>query len=68
MSFVLSLFLLGAIYSSGQLIGFFGTMCFLVASLPFLFDGALGVISIGRQQNSVPSSSNTEAETDEDDF
>lgn len=55
MSFVMSFFLLSAIYSSGQLIGFFGTLLFLIASLPFLFDGALGVISISRQRNFVQS-------------
>lgn len=50
MSLILSSFLMLFMVTFGQEAGFLAMMCYLIACIPFFFDGALSIISISKQR------------------
>jgi hypothetical protein len=69
MSLILSTTLLGFISHYGGEVGFLSLLCLFIACLPFFFDGAMSIISIGKNRVlTAASSTSEEGQQEEDEF
>jgi hypothetical protein len=67
MSLILSTTMLGFISHYGSEVGFLSLLCLFVACLPFFFDGAMSIISIGKNRVLTASTSTIEEVPQEED-
>lgn len=67
MSLILSTTLLGCISHFGGEVGFLSLLCLFVSCLPFFFDGAMSIVSIGRNRVLTAATSSEEGPIEEED-